>query len=141
MARIALIIRPGGDLPIYRQIVRQVQEAIVGSRLEAGERLPSHRELAKELVIAPLTVKRAYDELERAGLIRSSRGRGTFVEALLEKGNEALRLEGLRPQVRQLVHEAHLSNIDLEALTALLNEEAERVDEVRGKGLGEEGSS
>jgi len=140
MSRIALIIRPGDDLPIYRQIVRQIQEAIASNRLGMGERLPSHRELAKQLVIAPLTVKRAYDELERAGLIRSARGRGTFVEARPGEKNEVERLEGLRPQVRQLVHEAQLSGVGLKALTDLLNDEAERMHQIQEKNLNQEKS-
>lgn len=140
MSPIALIIRPGDDVPIYRQIVRQIQEAIASNRLEMGVRLPSHRELSKQLVIAPLTVKRAYDELERAGLIRSSRGRGTFVESRPEERDEAERLEGLRPQVRQLVHEAHLSGLGIEAVTGLLNDEAERMHQTREKNFNEEES-
>ena len=127
-------------MPIYRQIVRQIQEAIAGNRLGMGQRLPSHRELSKQLVIAPLTVKRAYDELERAGLIRSFRGRGTFVEARPEERDEADRLEGLRPQVRQLVHEAHLSGVRIKALTGLLSDEAERMHQTREKNRNEEES-
>jgi GntR family transcriptional regulator len=141
MSSIAYIIRPGDDLPIYRQIVRQIQEAIASGRFEIGERLPSHRELAKQLVIAPLTVKRAYDELERAGLVRSARGRGTFVAARPETKDKAQRLEGLRPQVRQLVHAAHLSGVGIEALTDLLTDEAARLHHTQEKNLNQEESS
>lgn len=141
MSSVALIIRPADDLPIYRQIVRQIQEAIASGELEIGQRLPSHRELSKQLVIAPLTVKRAYDELERAGLIRSFRGRGTFVEARPEARDESERLEGLRPLVRQLVHEAQLNGVPIEALTDLLNDEAERMHQTREKNRSKEEST
>ena len=120
-------------MPIYRQIVRQIQEAIASNRLGMGQRLPSHRELSKQLVIAPLTVKRAYDELEQAGLIRSIRGSGTFVEARPEERDEVERLEALRPQVRQLVHEAHLSGVRIEALADLLRDEGERMHRARAQ--------
>ena len=47
--------------------------------MQPGDKLASHRDLAEALVIAPLTVKKAYDELERAGYIVTRRGKGTFV--------------------------------------------------------------
>src|SRR5947209_8002906 len=76
-----LFVNPAGELSIYRQIMRQITEAIAAGRLRAGDKLPSHRDLAEQLVIAPLTVKKAYDELEAGGYITSQRGRGTFVSA------------------------------------------------------------
>ena len=76
-------VNPSGELPIYRQIMRQITDAIAGGRVAAGDQLPSHRDLAAQLVIAPLTVKKAYDELEREGLITTQRGRGTYVSESL----------------------------------------------------------
>ena len=64
-----LTVNPADELPLYRQIMRQITEAIVLARLKPGDRLASHRELAEQLVIAPLTVKKAYDELEAQGFI------------------------------------------------------------------------
>jgi len=124
---IHLTIAPGDDAPIYRQIVRQVREALVGGRLAPGDRMPSHRELAQQLVIAPLTVKKAYDELERDGLIETARGQGTFVRRDLQRASGAERREALRPGVRQLVHEAHLCGVGSEELLAMVADEAERL--------------
>jgi GntR family transcriptional regulator len=124
---IHLTIAPGDDAPIYRQIVRQVREALVGGRLRPGDRLPSHRELAQQLVIAPLTVKKAYDELERDGLIETARGQGTFVRRDIEQAGGPQRREALRPGVRQLVHEAHLCGVEAGELLELVQEEAERL--------------
>lgn len=76
-----LPLQPGAELPLYRQLMRQVVEAIASGRLAAGDRLPSHRELSEQLVVAPLTVKKAYDELEAQGFLESAQGRGTFVSA------------------------------------------------------------
>ncbi len=76
-----IAIHASSDLPIYRQILRQIEEAILQGRLAPGEKLRSHRELAEQLVVAPLTVKKAYDELESLGYIETQRGRGTFVSA------------------------------------------------------------
>ena len=67
------------DLTIYEQIVAQVQEAIATGRLAAGERLPTVRELADQLGIAPGTVARAYSELERQNIVVTQGVRGTRV--------------------------------------------------------------
>ena len=72
-------INPNDGLPIYRQIVRQVKHALASGVLKPGNKLPSQRELANELVISHLTAKKAYDTLESEGIIRTQRGRGTFV--------------------------------------------------------------
>ena len=117
-----LHVNPGDELPIYRQIVRQVTDAIAGGRMEAGERLPSHRDLAEQLVIAPLTVKKAYDELEREGLIATQRGRGTFVSERLPAVNLAERRERLRDPAQRLLSQAALSGVPFHEVLQLLEE-------------------
>ncbi len=74
-----IIVNPNDGLPIYRQIVRQIRHAVASGTLTPGDKLPSQRELARELVISHLTVKKAYEVLEADGLTRTARGRGTFV--------------------------------------------------------------
>src|SRR5262245_31987489 len=73
------------DVPIYRQIVRQVSEAVSSGSLGEEQRLPPARTLARSLAVNRLTVSRAYAELARAGLIRSYVGRGTFVASRLPR--------------------------------------------------------
>lgn len=80
-------VSPSDEAPIYRQLVRRVIEAIASGRLVAGGQLPSHRELARTLIIAPLTVKKAYDVLESDGYIVSRQGLGTFVAASLPEAH------------------------------------------------------
>jgi GntR family transcriptional regulator len=106
-----LIINPGDDLPIYRQVMRQIMDAIAGGRLASGDRLPSHRELSEQLVIAPLTVKKAYDELEKLGYIESQRGRGTFVCARLPKVSKSARDAQLLDASRALLSQAYLAGL------------------------------
>ena len=118
-----LVIVPGSDLPIYRQIMRQVTDALSGGRLRPGDKLTSQRELAEQLVVSPLTVKKAYDELEREGLITTERGRGTFVTAKASAVDPREQRERLRPMVRQLLSRARLSGVAVEALAELLDEE------------------
>lgn len=74
-----IIIQPQGTLAIYEQIVNQLKDAIVTHELQAGEALPSIRALAGELQVSVITTKRAYEELEKEGLIRSVAGKGFYV--------------------------------------------------------------
>ena len=74
-----IIIQPQGTLAIYEQIVNQLKDAIVSHELKAGEALPSIRGLAGELQVSVITTKRAYEELEKEGLIRSVAGKGFYV--------------------------------------------------------------
>jgi GntR family transcriptional regulator len=66
-------------VPIYRQLVEQIRQAIARGRLRAGSRLPSVRVLSRELVVNPNTVARAYTELEREGVLNTRQGLGVFV--------------------------------------------------------------
>ena len=72
-------INPELDIPIYQQLVDTVRSAIQRGELASGAQLPSVQEMTRELGIARGTVKRAYDELEHAGMIEKAQGRGTFV--------------------------------------------------------------
>lgn len=67
------------DVPIYRQIADIIKNAVKKGELAAGEKLPTVQEMTDDLEIARGTVKRAYDELEREGIIEKAQGRGTFV--------------------------------------------------------------
>jgi GntR family transcriptional regulator len=106
-----IFVNPSGELSIYRQIMRQITDAIAGGRLKAGEKLASHRELSEQLVIAPLTVKKAYDELEALGFIETQRGRGTFVCARLPRTDPALQEDQLREGARKLLSQAYLAGL------------------------------
>ena len=80
-----LRITPDNPEPIYSQLVRQIRSAILAHEILPGEKIPSHREMAQQLVINHLTVKRAFDELEAAGMLTTRRGIGTYVADPLPK--------------------------------------------------------
>ena len=95
-----IYISNSGQEPIYAQITRQIKQQILSGALRPGDALPSIRLLAKELRISVITTKRAYAELEAAGLITTVQGKGTFVAG----GNlELLKEERLRSIEAQLV--------------------------------------
>lgn len=120
-----LLINPSDELPIYRQIMRQITEAIAGGRLKPGDKLTSHRELSEHLVIAPLTVKKAYDELESLGYIETQRGRGTFVSATLPRRDAQAQAEEIQATARRLLSQAYLAGLRLPEVVKLL-EDADR---------------
>lgn len=72
-------VNPELNIPIYQQLVDAIRAAVKRGQLTAGQQLPTVQEVAGELSIARGTIKRAYDELEREGLIEKVQGRGTFV--------------------------------------------------------------
>lgn len=74
-----ITILPQGTMAIYEQIVNQLKNAIVTGELTPGEALPSIRMLAANLSVSVITTKRAYEELEKEGLIRSVAGKGFYV--------------------------------------------------------------
>lgn len=117
-----LHIVPGDELPIYRQIMRQITDALAGGRLGFGDKLPSQRDLAEQLVISPLTVKKAYDELEHQGIISTQRGRGTFVNASSEAIDPEEQRRRLRGTARRLLSEAHLGGVELADVLKVIHE-------------------
>lgn len=72
-------IDPSSGTPIYRQLADQVRQAVASGVLRAGDRLPSVRDLAAELAVNPNTIAKAYQELEREGVIETPRGKGSFI--------------------------------------------------------------
>ena len=117
-----LTINPADELPIYRQIMRQISNAIAGGRLKTGDKLPSHRDLSEQIVVAPLTVKKAYDELEIQGLLETQRGRGTFVCARLPQPDLAAQLDQVRQAARKLLTQAYLAGMRFPEVLAVLQE-------------------
>ncbi len=89
--------------PIYRQIADQVAAMIASGRLAPGDRLASVRELARALPANQNTVIKAYEYLERDGLIERRQGDGTFVAA---GGNSPLRLAERRRRVSEALAQA-----------------------------------
>ena len=72
-------ILPNSATPIFGQIVQQVRQGVAQGGLHPGDQIPTVRELARELLVNPNTVAKAYQQLEQAGVISTKRGSGTFV--------------------------------------------------------------
>jgi len=76
---IRIRLTTGSPTPLFAQVVQQVRQAVAVGTLKPGEQLPTVRDLAGQLVLNPNTVAKAYQDLERDGVIVTRRGAGTFV--------------------------------------------------------------
>ena len=118
-----LSVDPHNGLAIYDQIVRQVKFAVACGALRKGELVPSVRELARELAVNPNTVARAYRELQGAGVLSPVRGTGMEVADGADRRCRGQRLELIRARLRQVLVEAIQSQLDVNELRALLEQE------------------
>jgi GntR family transcriptional regulator len=99
-------VQPGLGVPIYLQIESQVKHAIAAGALKLDNALPSVRKLATELRVNPNTVARAYQNLERDGILRTVPGGGCYVSSQSPGLLKSEKLRRLRPMAMQLAVEA-----------------------------------
>src|SRR6266581_1163383 len=92
-------VNPSDPTPLYAQLTRAIQFAIATGKLRIGEQLPTVRQLAVDLRINANTVAKVYAELERAGVVETRRGVGTFVSA---RPNEAASRRDREAHLREL---------------------------------------
>lgn len=113
-------ISPASDIPIFRQLMQQIQRTVAVEKLRVGDQLPAVRVLAETLVINPNTVARAYQELIREGMLESRAGRGVFVAEHRQVFSDAERERRLRHSAGQLCHEAMLLDAGLPEVRSIL---------------------
>src|ERR1700679_3833794 len=107
---------------LYQQIVDAVKREVGAGRLAPGSALPSFRALAEELLVSVITVKRAYEELEREGIIYRRQGLGTFVaEGGHDRSREA-KLNAAKDLLRAGFREAAEAGLNSAEVVELSNE-------------------
>ena len=109
-------------VPVYRQIVNQIKYMVASGRLRVGQELPPIRSLAEKLVINPNTVVRAYNELQRDGVVEPRHGSGTYVKESSLHTPAAVASKELTPKVDSLVTDAAHLNVNLESVVGLVRE-------------------
>ena len=107
---------PRSNTPIWEQIVHNVKELVLKAILAPNDKLPSVRELASSLVINPNTVSKAYQELERQGIIETLRGKGTFVSQSITPTQDERKIAMVEKQFHQLLLEASYLGISKEKI-------------------------
>lgn len=109
-----IVISTTANMPIYEQIVNQIRDAVIRGELRAGEGMPSIRVLARDLAVSVITTKRAYEELEKEGVIESVPGRGFYV---CEQKNDHLRekqMMNIESRMSELLKECENAGMTLE---------------------------
>jgi Predicted transcriptional regulators len=113
-------ISPAASGALYEQIVDAVKREVSEGRLAPNTALPSFRNLAEDLLVSVITVKRAYEELEREGIIYRRQGLGTFVaEAAADRSREAKK-ERARTLLIDALREATEAGLSGRELLSLL---------------------
>ena len=124
-----IIISNSSGKPIYEQITAQIKAMVMNGSLSPGDPLPSMRLLAKELRISVITTMKAYEELERQGLVTAVQGKGYYVNA---QDSEMLKEQHMRKMEEHLANAisaariAGISDKELLEILKILLEEEER---------------
>lgn len=116
--------------PIYEQLVDKFKELIIKEVLQADEKLPSVRTLARQMTINPNTIQKAYRELESQGYIYSLKGKGSFVQAFSEKASQE-ELIKVKEKLKAAISEALYLGMARADIELLLQE----IDESTGGGI------
>ncbi len=106
-----IIISNNSSVPIYEQIENAIKEAIFSNELKEEDMLPSVRNLANDLKISFLTVKRAYDELEQAGFIKTVQGKGSFVAPKNLEIIKEEKLKEIQDHIEKVYNISKIANI------------------------------
>lgn len=116
-----IIISNHSAKPIYEQIFLQIEAMITNEELHSGDPLPSIRGLAKILHISVITVQKAYEELQRAGLIETTVGRGTFVSQVSKEFLREKKQKEIQDILENVVNIAKENNINKRILVDMLD--------------------
>ncbi len=124
-------VNPSSGAPIYLQIETQVKNAVAAGALKEGDPLLSVRKLAAELRVNPNTVARAYQELERDGVIRTVPGGGTFVGGNVPGLLKSEKVRRLRPLATQIAVEGLQLRLDPGEILDIVEQELDKLAGVK----------
>jgi GntR family transcriptional regulator len=122
-----IVISPLNPDPMYKQVTDQVKDAIASGALKPETKLPSIREMAKELKISMITIKRAYSDLENEGYILTRSGLGSFVADINKDKLREEKLVEIRSEIKKILNAATRYDISADDILTTL----------RGKGVKE----
>lgn len=114
-------IRPSSGIPIYRQVMEQVNRLVASGALKAGDELPSVRQVAGHFEVNPMTISKAYSLLEATGVLERVRGKGMIV-ASDRTATRSLkkRMELVEPILREAASQANQLGLPKEAVLETL---------------------
>jgi GntR family transcriptional regulator len=118
---VKILISNSSADPIYEQIKSEIKRQIVKGDLSDGEALPSIRKLALDLQVSVITTKRAYDDLEKEGLIASVAGKGTFISAKNKGLLREKKMTLIEAKLADAVREAQALGVEKRELKQMLS--------------------
>lgn len=124
-------IETSSGMPITRQIADQIRSHSASGALAPGDRLPSVRQLAKELAVNQNTILRVYERLTAEGLLQRRHGDGTYVADSLPRGRAKAQRELLVQELDRLANRAADLDVTSEDIRKLLDESLARVEKQR----------
>ena len=126
--RMFIVISPLNPDPMYKQITDQIKTAIADGTMIPAAKLPSIREMSKELKISEITIKRAYADLESEGFILTRSGLGSYVANINKDKLREGKMEEIRKELNKIVKTSEKFNItpgDIVALIQTIGEKNE----------------
>ncbi len=108
--------------PYYEQLILGVKEDILSGSLQSGDRLPSVREMARQLMMNPNTVSKAYKVLEAQEVIITVKGKGTYVKKIDTELRNDYQIQKIKKKLNELIVEAHYLNVSKEEIHQWLDE-------------------
>ena len=118
----AFRLNPHTGVPLYRQLIDQVQSAVAQGNLSPGDQLPTVRQVAVDLAINPNTVSRAYREMEIRGALDTQQGTGTFIADQKSSSPREDREHKLNQLVAEFVSRAGADGLSVKQLVKALRE-------------------
>jgi GntR family transcriptional regulator len=118
---------PVNGVPIYRQIIQQIEYGILSGRMKSGDRLPTIRSLAVNLKINPNTIAKAYNELEIKGILATQVGSGTYISDKRPEAEEDARLRKVGEVLRRFIQEMKDLGVDTKELIALIKADSREI--------------
>jgi GntR family transcriptional regulator len=98
-----IVVSPLNPDPMYKQVTDQIKDAIAGGKLKPEDKLPSIREMTRELEISEITIKRAYADLEHEGYIFTRSGLGSFVANISRSKMKSEKLIEIRQELMRII--------------------------------------
>ncbi|MBW9169723.1 GntR family transcriptional regulator [Clostridium estertheticum] len=117
-----ILISALSQTPIYEQIQNQIKEMVLSGNIKSKDQLPSIRLMAKDLKVGIITVKRAYEELEKEGIVINLQGRGCFVAEINLKKVKGIHIAMLRERLLEIKDFADTSGLSHEEIIEVINE-------------------
>ncbi len=116
-----ILITPTSDLPIYRQIEESIKTEILNGKVERNTLLPSIRQLACDLNVSVITVKKAYEDLEQDGFVYSFPGKGFYVSEMSEEQIKIIKKKIAENTIIKQIDYLKSLGIDNDEILAIIN--------------------